>query len=151
MRRKTVFIVAITIAAAPIAFMQASADARSLAAGKVKVRIVGTNNGKDVTNGGVSGRGHFKATGAVTDSGKVVAYRRVKGDITMGTAVITFRFVTHGKKGTITYRVTIDMKKRTSRWTITSSTKNYAGLTGHGKERENGEHTIVVLTGTVRR
>jgi hypothetical protein len=151
MRRQTAFAVAITIALAATASLPSAAVARPFAGGKVKVRIVGANNGKDVTNGGVSGRGHFKATGAVTDSGKVVAYRRVKGDIATGTAVLTFRFVTHGKKGTITYRVKIDMKAATSRWTIASGTKKYTGLRGHGRERENADHTVVVLTGTVHR
>lgn len=151
MKRRSIFTVAITIALGAGVWLQPAAVARPLAGGKIKVRIVGANNGKDVTNGGVSGRGHFKATGAVTDSGKVVAYRRVKGDIAAGTAVITLRFVTHGKKGTITYRVKIDQKANTSRWTIASATKKYLGLRGHGNERENADHTVAVLTGTVHR
>ena len=151
MRRGTVFTVTIVIAGMAVAFVQPSATARSRAGGKVRVRIVGANNGKDVTNGGVSGRGRFKATGAVVDSGKVVAYRKVKGDITTGAAVITLRFVTHGRKGTITYRVKVDLKARTSPWTIASSTKAYKGLRGRGKERENADHTVAVLTGRVTR
>ena len=151
MKFRTVFALAIMIAFALAVSTQSAAVAQSQAGGKVKVRVVGANNGKDVTNGGVSGRGHFRALGAVVDRGKVVAYRRVNGDITTGTAVITLRFVTHGRKGTITYRVKIDLKARTSRWTIMSATKKYKGLHGSGHERENADHTIAVLTGTVRR
>jgi O-acetyl-ADP-ribose deacetylase (regulator of RNase III) len=151
MKFRTVFALAIMMAFALVVSTQSAAVAQSQAGGKVNVRIVGANNGKDVMNGGVSGRGHFRASGAVVDRGKVVAYRRVKGDITTGTAVITLRFVTHGRKGTITYRVKIDLKARTSRWTIMSATKKYKGLHGSGHERENADHTIAVLTGTVRR
>ena len=151
MRPRSVFTLAITIAVAATASLQSAAIAGPLAGSKVRVRIVGANNGKDVTNGGVSGRGHFTASGAVVDSGKAVAYRRVKGDITTGSAVITLRYVTVGKKGTITYRVKIDMKAATSRWTITSGTKRYTGLHGSGTERENADHTIVLLTGKVHR
>ena len=45
----------------------------------------------------LAGRGTFKALGAITDKGRALAYRTEKGDL------ITLRFVTIGKKGTITY------------------------------------------------
>ena len=117
------------------------------------VRIVGANNGQDVTNGGIAGRGTFTLKGVLSDSGKVVAYRRVKGNLTTGHATITFRFVTTGKKGTITFRVTIVIRPTTttSTWKILSGTRGYEGLHGHGVERENADHTVVTLTGTVER
>lgn len=148
MKATAVIFVAIAIA---VGVAASAAFAQPQAAGKVRVRIVGANNGKDVTNGGVSGKGKFTATGAVEDEGKVVAYRTVKGDIALGSAVIILRFVTTGKKGTITYRVKIDQSKGTSRWTIVSGTKKYNGLRGAGAEHENADHTIVTLTGSVRR
>jgi len=119
----------------------------------VKVRIVGTNNGQDVTNGGVSGRGRFTATGAISDSGSVVAYRTVKGNLDVGRALITLRFVTRGKNGTITYLVKVKIEPTTtiSTWTIASGTKAYRDLHGSGHERENAEHTVVILTGQISR
>jgi hypothetical protein len=123
--------------------------------GKVKVRIAGRGpkNGKDVTNGDVVGRGHFTATGAITDQGTAVTYRTVKGNLAAGNAVITLRFVTTGKKGAITFLVKIVVKPTTttSRWTISSGTKAYEGLSGKGTERENADHTVVTMTGTVSR
>ena len=44
----------------------------------------GGNNGQDVTNGGVAGKGQFKATGAITDQGTDVAYRTVTGSLDTG-------------------------------------------------------------------
>lgn len=132
------------------ALVSVFASTSSFAAGsKVRVRIVGANNGQDVTNGGVAGRGHFTATGAITDKGTVVAYRTVKGSLPGG--VITLRFVTSSAKGTITFVVTINTGTGTSRWTVTSATKRYTGLHGAGSEAENADHTVSVLTGTVRR
>jgi hypothetical protein len=119
----------------------------------IRVRMVGANNGQDVTNGGVSGKGRFTSTGAIVDAGTVVAYRTVKGNLDIGRAVITLRFVTRGKKGAITYlvKVKIEPATTTSTWTIASGTKAYKGLHGSGRERENAEHTVVTLTGTVSR
>ena len=77
----------------------------SAVGGKVTVRIALGNNGQDVSNGGVSGRGHFTATGAIADRGSATTYRTVKGSIPGG--VITLRIVKVGEKGTITYLVTI--------------------------------------------
>jgi hypothetical protein len=117
--------------------------------GKVAVRIAGANNGQDVTNGGVAGRGHFTATGIIVDKGTVVAYRTVKGSLPGG--LITLRFVSFGKNGTITFVVKIDTSVGTSRWTIASGTKAYKGLHGKGTEHENADHTVDTLTGTVSR
>lgn len=107
------------------------------------MRIVGTNDGQDVTNGGIAGHGRFTATGAIVDTGTVVAYRTVKGNLDAGKALITLRFVTRGAKGAITYVVKIDIQPTTttSMWTIASGTKAYRDLHGSGRERENAEHT----------
>ena len=117
--------------------------------GNVKVRITYSNNGQDVTNGGVAGRGHFTASGAITDTGAATIYRTQKGSLPA--LRITLRFVTVGKKGTITYVDKIDTSVGTSLWTITSATRAYKGLHGQGKEYENSDHTLSILKGTVSR
>ena len=122
--------------------------ARSDAGGTVTVRISGMNEGQQgdqVTNGDVAGIGRYVASGAVSDEGKVVVYRTVKGPL------ITLRYVTIGKKGTITFLVKIDTDFGTSRWTITSGTKAYDGLQGEGIESENSDYTVSTLTGSVSR
>jgi hypothetical protein len=117
-----------------------------VAAGKVTVRITFKNDGRDVGDGSIAGRGHFTASGAITDSGTTVIYRTKKG------ALIILRDVVVGAKGTITFVVKIDTILATSRWTITSATKAYKGLHGGGTERENPPHyTVSTLTGTVSR
>jgi hypothetical protein len=141
-----------SIVAAAAALMVTSVQALaspsvSELAGSVEVRIAGANNGKDVTDGGVSGRGRFTATGAVSDRGTVVAHRTVKGSLPGG--VIALRFVTNGLRGSITYLVTIDTGSDSSRWRISSATGRYKGLHGHGIERENDAHTVSTLVGTV--
>jgi hypothetical protein len=120
-------------------------SAREHAGGKVTVRITFTNNGADVGNGGLAGTGHFTARGAITDKGKSAVYRTKKGRL------IILRFVTVGKRGTITFVVKIDTSVGTSRWTILSGTKGYKGLHGKGTEHENAQYTVSTLTGTVWR
>jgi hypothetical protein len=120
--------------------------------GKVKVVIAGTNDKSEVTDGSLAGTGTFKATGAITDQGIALGYRTVKGDpASVAGAMITLRFVTKGKKGTITYVVKIDTKAGTSKWAITSATKAYEGLHGKGTETENLSFTVSTLRGTVSR
>ena len=116
---------------------------------KVKVVIAGTNDRYPVTDGSLAGTGTFKATGAITDTGTALGYRTVKSDL--DGSLITLRYVTKGTKGTITYRVKIDTKAETSRWTIASGTKAYKGLHGKGVETENANFTVSTLTGTVWR
>ncbi len=115
--------------------------------GKIKVVIAGTNDKYDVHDGSLAGTGTFKASGAVTDTGKALAYRTVGSQGTL----ITLRYVTKGRKGTITYVVKIDTNAGTSRWTIASSSGAYKGLHGKGSETENETYTISVLKGTVSR
>ena len=72
--------------------------------GKVTVRITATTRpGGEVTNGGVAGRGRFTAVGAIRDKGAEVTYRTKRG------AIITLRYVTVGRKGTITFVVKIEL------------------------------------------
>jgi hypothetical protein len=116
--------------------------------GKVKVVIAGTNDRiPPPTDGSFAGKGTFKATGAITDAGPVLAYRSVSATGTL----ITLRFVAKGKKGAITYLVRIDTNAGTSRWTIASGTGAYEGLHGKGGETENATYTVSVLRGTVTR
>ena len=146
-------IVLALITAAMTAFLAVAgsslaAPSQAQTGGKVKVRIAGgPKNGKDVTNGGVVGRG-LHGDRPFTDQGRAVTYRTVKGNLAAGNAVITLSLVTTGKKGAITFLVKIVVKPTTttSRWTIASGTKAYKGLSGKGTERENADHTIVTLT-----
>ena len=114
--------------------------------GKIKVVIAGAHK-YDVRDGSLAGTGTFKASGAVTDTGKALAYRTVSSQGTL----ITLRYVTKGNKGTITYVVKIDTNAGTSRWTIASGSGAYKGLHGKGSETENAAYTISVLRGTVSR
>lgn len=119
----------------------------------VKVVIAGTNDALEpVTDGGITGEGTFKASGAITDSGTARGYRWLKGDEATGWQ-ISLRYVTKGKKGAITYVVRIDTTRRpvVSRWTIESGTKAYKGLQGEGNETENATYTISYLRGMVWR
>jgi hypothetical protein len=143
-------ITAVLIVASPSSF---AALSRLDSGGKVRVRIAGANNGQDVRNGGVSGKGQFTATGAIADKGTVVAYRTVKGNLDTGNAVITVRNVAKGAKGTLTFlvKIVVHPATTTSRWTITSGTRAYKGLQGGGKEYENADHTVTILAGTVSR
>ena len=118
-----------------------------IAGGKVKVVIAGTNDKYDVQDGSLAGTGTFKASGAVTDTGKALAYRAVGSQGTL----ITLRYFTKGKKGTITYVVKIDTKAGTSRWTIASGSGAYKGLHGKGSETETAAYKVSVLRGTVSR
>ena len=148
-----VLLVTSALAAASLAIAQPMAHADHVAAGgKVKVVIAGTNDRYPVTDGSLAGTGTFDASGAITDKGIALGYRTVKGDPSSADgALITLRFVTKGKKGTITYLVKIDMKAGTSRWTIASGTKAYKGLHGKGTESENATYTVSTLRGTVSR
>ena len=157
--RKATFIPVMLVALAGLACVGASSASNTLArlnstagrddrGGTVTVRIWGMNEGQKgdhVTNGGVAGTGRFVASGAISEKGKVVVYRTVKGHL------ITLRNVTIGKKGTITFLVKIDTNVGTSRWTITSGTRAYKGLHGKGIESENADYTVSTLTGTVSR
>jgi hypothetical protein len=124
---------------------------KSVEAKHAKIIIAGTNDTlEEQTDGGITGEGTFRATGAITDKGTVRGYR---GLSILDPKVILLRFVTKGKKGAITYAVTIDTNVRPviSRWTIESGTKAYKGLQGKGTETENASFTVSTLRGTVWR
>jgi hypothetical protein len=117
----------------------------------VKVVIAGTNDAlEEQTDGGITGEGTFRATGAVTDKGTVRGYRGLTGP---NDSVILLRFVTKGRKGAITYIVRIDTTRRpvVSRWRIESATRAYKGLHGQGIETENATYTVSTLRGKVWR
>jgi hypothetical protein len=117
----------------------------------VKVVIADANDALEpVTDGGIAGEGTFRATGAITDKGTVRGYRALTGP---DDAVILLRFVTKGRKGAITYLVTIDTSRRPvdSRWKIESATRAYKGLQGQGIETENATYTVQTLRGKVWR
>ena len=153
MRRTTLTVIVLAALAglASAAVSSASGGIKGAAAGgKLKVRISDMNaggKGDSVTNGGLAGTGRFTASGAISEKGKAVVYRTVKMPL------ITLRYVTAGKKGTITFVVKIDTNvvPSTSRWTITSGTKAYTGLHGAGTESENADFGVSTLTGTVTR
>lgn len=127
----------------------------SLEAPSREITLKGTGNGPvnpgplgmGVTDGGVSGTGHFTVTGAINDSGTYTGYRSVSG------LIAKVRTVLVGTKGTITIVTTIQLyKEALSPWTITSGTKSYQGLHGQGKvivdNYERDPHTFV-MKGTV--
>jgi hypothetical protein len=117
----------------------------------VKVIIAGTNDALEPpTDGGITGEGTFRVTGAITDSGAARGYRGLTG---VENTVILLRYVTWGKKGTITYGVEIDTTRRpvVSRWRIESGTRSYKGLQGEGTETENATYTVSTLRGKVWR
>ncbi len=137
--------------AALAAFAASSGDNATSSGDRVKVIIAGTNDAlEEQTDGGITGEGTFRATGAITDEGTVRGYR---GLSTLDPKVILLRFVTKGKKGAVTYAVTIDTKPRPviSRWKIQSGTKAYKGLQGEGTETENATWTVSTLRGAVWR
>jgi hypothetical protein len=147
--------VAVAVVAAVISFSGGSdaevASTDTSVRKNVKVIIAGTNDAlEEQTDGGITGEGTFRASGAITDNGPVTGYRALTGP---KGEVILLRFVTRGKKGTITYGVVIDTTRRpvTSRWRIESGTKAYKGLQGKGIETENATYTVSTLRGKVWR
>jgi hypothetical protein len=129
----------------------AAANSTPSAAGKpVKVVIAGTNDALEPNiDGGIQGEGTFRASGAIIDRGPVTAYRAMPNN-----DLILLRFVSKGKKGTITFAVDIHIAQQppVSRWKIESATKAYKGLQGKGIESENPPtYTVVYLRGKVWR
>ncbi|HEU5263447.1 MAG TPA: hypothetical protein VFU34_02340 [Gaiellaceae bacterium] len=117
----------------------------------VKVIVAGTNDAlEEQTDGGITGEGTFRATGAITDKGTARGYRALS---VLNEGLILLRFVTEGEKGAITYLVKIDTTRRpvVSRWTIESGTRAYKGLHGKGTETENATYTVSTLRGKVWR
>jgi hypothetical protein len=115
--------------------------------GKVTVKSTETLKSDDVTNGGVSGTGHFTISGAIADAGAVTDYRTVKGN------KVLIRRVVVGKKGTITFLITLYQSASVpGKWTITSTTRTYKGLHGSGAQvvdNYTSTPATFVLAGTV--
>jgi hypothetical protein len=115
--------------------------------GKVTVKSTETLKSYDVTNGGVSGTGHFTISGAIADAGAVTDYRTVKGN------KVLIRRVVVGKKGTITFLITLyQSASAPGKWTITSTTRTYKGLHGNGTQvvdNYTSTPATFVLAGTV--
>jgi hypothetical protein len=128
-----------------------SGDTATSTRDRVKIIVAGTNDSlEEQTDGGITGEGTFRATGTIKDKGTARGYR---GLSTLDPKVILLRYVTWGKKGTVTYALTIDTNVRPviSRWRIESGTKAYKGLQGKGTETENATWTVSTLKGTVWR
>jgi hypothetical protein len=105
------------------------------------------NAGLDVTNGGVAGTGHCTITGMLHDSGPTTDYRTQNGETALIRRVVT------GAKGTITFMITIHLSSGGGEpWKITSGTKTYTKLHGHGYQVVDnyaGDPATFVLKGNV--
>ena len=102
-RKSAIGPIAIVVLGASVASATATVPQSQTDGSKVTVRITATSrSGGEVTNGGVAGKGRFVAAGAIKDRGTEITYRTQRG------ALITLRYVTAGRKGTITFVVKID-------------------------------------------
>jgi hypothetical protein len=96
--------------------------------GSITVRCTETLKRPNPSSHASSGTGRFIISGAITDKGTVTDSRTQKGNI----AVV--RRVAVGKRGTITFVITINLSTGAEPWTIATGTKAYRGLRGKGKE-----------------
>jgi hypothetical protein len=139
--------IAVSLAAAPAVVVLISACSQAVPGSNLTVHCTEALTGQDVTGGGVSGTGHCTITGKVRDSGTATDYRTQKG-----TNVLIRRVIT-GAKGTITFVITIPMGGPGGEpWAITSGTKTYAKLRGHGYQVVDnyaGDPATFVLKGHV--
>ncbi len=139
-------LVAVTTVSLVVAGIASLALAQATANGKITIRAVETLKEPHVTNGGVAGTGRFTVSGAITDAGKVTDYRRQKGT----TAWV--RRVAAGKRGTITFLITINLNTASELWRVVSGTKAYRGLHGKGAQvvdRWYESPSLFVMKGTV--
>jgi hypothetical protein len=114
--------------------------------GSITVRCTETLKRSSPLSHAPSGTGHFIISGAIIDKGTVTDYRTQKGNI----AVV--RRVAAGKKGTITFVITINLSTEAEPWTIASGTKAYRGLHGKGRQIFDAWYktpAIFVMKGTV--
>ena len=124
---KTTIIAAVAVVTAAGGGLAASCGSQD-PTGKITFHSAEVLKTPEVTSGGFAGAGRSTISGAITDKGRVTDYRTVKGNSAL------IRRVTVGKKGTITFLITIDLKTGAEPWTITSGTGSYRGLHGHGSE-----------------
>jgi hypothetical protein len=140
-------IVAVLVSSCSSSPKPAASPSPKPANGKVSVQSTETLKSEDVTNGGVAATGHFTISGAIADAGAITDYRTVTGD------KILIRRVAVGKKGTITFLITLyQFASAPGKWTITSATRTYTGLHGSGAQVvDNYMNTpaTFVLAGTV--
>jgi hypothetical protein len=135
-------------AALGLAVTCSAAASPARASRDVTVRCTETLIGPDVTDGSVAGTGRCTLTGAIDDRGKVTDYRTEVGN----TALI--RRVVVGRKGTITFLITIDLVTGAEPWSVRSGSRLYRGL--HGKGRQvvddfSSTPATFVMKGTVSR
>jgi hypothetical protein len=127
-----------------------SAAASTVVSGApVAVRCTETLANGDVTNGGMSGVGRCTLTGAIDDRGKTTDYRRQVGDKAL------IRRVVAGRKGTITFLITIHLGTGAEpQWSVISGSGRYRGLRGKGREVVDdfsSTPATFVMKGTVSR
>jgi hypothetical protein len=138
-RERTGFALALVAVSLVLSLSAASCGSSSTSAtsssdqqgGRITVRSTEKLKPQDVTDGGVAGTGHFTITGAISDAGKATDYRTERGN------KVLIRRVVAGKKGTITFLITLDLRAPTTalgHWRITSATNGYKGLHGNGKQ-----------------
>lgn len=146
MKKKT----SLALAAAALAVSASgslAASEQTASSGKITVHSTEVLKAEDVTDGGVAGTGRFTISGAIGDKGTVTDYRTVKG-----ARAIIIRRVAAGKKGTITFAITINLTAGSAPWTIASGTRAYKGLRGKGTEvvdNYEAHPATFVLKGTV--
>jgi hypothetical protein len=139
------FLLVVSVAVGPTASLAASTP--TAANGRITLRGSEILKEPHVTNGGLAGtNGRFTITGAITDKGRLIDYRTQKGK----TAWV--RRVAIGRKGTITFRITINLNTGSEPWQIVSGTKAYRGLHGTGNQVVDTWYTspaTFVMKGTV--
>jgi len=142
------------IAPAFLAVALATAVTGSAAASRVAtnrdvtVRCTEILKNPDVTNGGIAGTGHCTLIGKIEDKGKATDYRRQVGNKAL------IRRVVAGKKGTITFLITIDLKTGAEPWSVTSGSRAYRGLRGDGRQvvdNFSATPATFVMKGTISR
>jgi hypothetical protein len=145
MPRLSIFVVALLALTAAAGSAAASSATSSRA---LTVRCTETLKGADVTNGGVSGRGHCTLRGAINDKGKATDYRKKVAN------TVLIRRVVVGKKGTIAFLIRINLSTGTEPWSVKSGSRAYRSL--HGKGRQVVDNFMAtpakfVMKGTVGR
>jgi hypothetical protein len=137
----------LVIAVAAIGALAASCGSSQAARNsKLTVRATEVLRSQDVTDGSVAGAGRFVIAGPITDRGTVTDYRTVRGTKAL------IRRVAVGKKGTITFLITINLATGSEPWSITSGTGTYRDLHGNGTETVDNYQSnpaTFTLSGTV--
>jgi hypothetical protein len=123
-----------------------AAPAQDRASGTVTLHI--RERGDASADKAVSGVGRFRISGAINDRGTTRARRTVKS------TTVVIRRVMKGKKGTFRLVLTIPKAGGDKTWKITSGTRAYKGVHGHGTEDSaifSGDLGDFMLSGKVSR